>query len=76
MKLKQQIIDRLQANRLFRLKVAVELDFSELWIDKLIVANKDNGPLTTAQALKVIKLETGLSDLDVLEETEPETIKS
>jgi hypothetical protein len=68
MKLKQTIISRLQAERLFRMKLADGLGFTEVWIDKLIIANKDNGPLTTAKALQVIKQETGKSDSEILVE--------
>lgn len=68
MKLKQTIITRLQSDRLFRLKLADGLSFTEVWIDKLILANKDNGPLTTAKAIQVIRQETGKSDSEILEE--------
>lgn len=51
-----------------RLKLALALGFSEQWIIKVIDANKSNGPLTTALALKVIREETGLTDSEILEE--------
>jgi hypothetical protein len=51
-----------------RLKLAIGLGFSEQWINRVIAANKSNGPLTTAIALKVIKEETGLTDQEILEE--------
>lgn len=51
-----------------RLKLALAMGFSQQWIDKVIAANKSNGPLTTASALKVIREETGLSDNEILEE--------
>lgn len=68
MKLKQTIIDQLQKDRVFRLRLAVVLDFTELWMERLIRVNKDNGHLTTAKAMQVIRKETGLSDSDILEE--------
>lgn len=68
MKLKQTIIDMLIANRSLRLSVALGLGFGEVWTDRLIAANKDNGPLTTAKSLQVIKQETGLVDSEILEE--------
>ena len=51
-----------------RLKLALALGFSEQWIVRVIGANKSNGPLTTALALKVIREVTGLSDKEILEE--------
>lgn len=68
MRLKQDIITNLKANRLFRLKIAIELDFTEVWIDRLITANKENGPLTTAKSLQAIREELKLTDSDILEE--------
>lgn len=72
MKLKQTILQQLLTNRTFRLRLAVDLNFSEVWIDKLIDANKNNGTLTTAKALQVIREETGLADSEILEEVVPE----
>ncbi len=51
-----------------RLRLAFALKFSETWIRSLIADNKENGPLTTAKALAVIRDETGLKDDDILEE--------
>jgi hypothetical protein len=51
-----------------RLKLALGLGFSEQWIIKVIDSNKQNGPLTTAKALQVIREETGLTDSEILEE--------
>lgn len=51
-----------------RLKLALALGFSEQWIIRVIGANKPNGPLTTAVALKVIREITGLKDTEILEE--------
>lgn len=67
MKLTQSAIGRL-SSREVRLKLAFALSFTELWINKIVVANKNNGPLTTAKALQVIREETGLSDQEILEE--------
>ena len=50
------------------LKLALALGFTEVWIDRLIRKNKENGTLTTAKALQVIREETGLSDQEILEE--------
>lgn len=51
-----------------RLKMALGLGFSETWIRSLISANKNNGPLTTAKALEVIREETELDESQILEE--------
>jgi len=72
MKLRQTIIDKLKGSRPFRFKVADGLGFSEVWVDRLIVANKDNGPLTTAKSLSIIREELGTTDEEILEE---ETVK-
>lgn len=71
MKLTQTIIDKLTSDRTMRLKVAVGLNFSEQWTDRLIAANKDNGPLTTAKSLQVIRQETGFEDSQILGESIP-----
>lgn len=55
------------SNRPVILALALALGFTEVWIVKLIEANKENGPLTTAKALQVIKAESGLSDSEILE---------
>ena len=55
-------------NRQTRLKLALGMSLSEQWINKMIEANKQNGPLTTAKALQVIREETGLADNEILEE--------
>lgn len=52
-----------------RLKIALALGFSETWVRGLIDKNRNNGPLTTAAALKVIRQETGLTEKEILEET-------
>lgn len=70
MKLSNKCINRIQGNRNIVLRLALDLDFTEIWIIKLLEANKDNGPLTTAKALQVIREELNLSDAEVLEESE------
>lgn len=69
MKLSNKAIESL-GDRATILALALALDFSELWITKSIAANKENGPLTTAKALQVIREKTQLSDIEILEETE------
>lgn len=67
MKLTQKALDAIN-NRKTILSIALAMDFSELWVNKLIEANKDNGALTTAKALSVIKEETGLTTEQILEQ--------
>lgn len=66
MKLTEKAIAAI-SNRSVILSLALGLDFTELWINKLISANKDNGPLTTVKAIQIIKEETGLVDDEILE---------
>lgn len=58
-----------------RLKLALGLGFTEQWIIKVIAKNKENGILTTAMALTIIRQETGFSDEDILEGTTEEAQK-
>lgn len=58
-----------------RLKLCVKLDFTEQWILKMIAANKDNGPLTTAAALQVIREETGLKEKEILEDEKADALR-
>jgi hypothetical protein len=67
MKLTERAIGLIN-NRRIILKLALVLDFTELWINKLIAANKEDAALTSATALKVIREETGLTDSEILEE--------
>jgi hypothetical protein len=69
MKLRKKVVKKLQ-NRKAKAALMGALGFSEVWISKVIDTNKDNGPLTTAAALKVIEIETGLSQMEILEELE------
>lgn len=69
MKLTTKAIEAV-SNRRVILELAYALGFSELWVGKLIEANKDNGHLTTAMALQVISKETGLTEDQILEERE------
>lgn len=73
MKLSNRAIEHLQ-NRRVMLELAISLGFSEQWMRKVIEANKDNGPLTTAISIQVINKETGLSQEDILEESASEEV--
>jgi hypothetical protein len=75
MKLTANAIAAINKNPI-RLKLAQELRFTETWIRKLIKSNKENGDLTTATALKVIREETGLPDTDILESSEVKEVQN
>lgn len=68
MKLTEQALSKF--NQTIRLRLGLALGFSERWVIEMHKANKSNGPLTTAAALKVIREETGLEDSEILEENE------
>lgn len=53
-------------DKTIRLKLAMELKVTEQWIITLLGNNKENGPLTTAGAMRVIRQETRLSDDQIL----------
>lgn len=73
MKLSERAITAINTRPVI-LKLALALDFTELWINKLIAANKEDAALTSASAMKVIREETGLTDSEILEEEkEPES---
>lgn len=65
--LTRQAIKKIKEKRL-GLLIAHALKCSEQWINRVIKANRNNGPLTTAAALAVIREETGLKDSQILEE--------
>jgi len=75
MKLSNQAVEKLRANRESRLRLCSALGFTEVWIDRLIAKNKVNGPLTTVSALGVIREETSLEDSEILENETEETAK-
>jgi hypothetical protein len=66
MKLTNKALESINTKR-GRLALMTAMDFSEQWVFRVLKANKVNGPLTTATALKVIEQETGLTQEDILE---------
>lgn len=50
-----------------RIALAGTLKCTEQWVIKLIAANKENGPLTTAAALDVFRSFTALTNEEILE---------
>lgn len=69
MKISEKALSQIN-NQTARLTLALALGFSETWVRGLITKNKENGPLTTAKAIQIIKEQTGLRDSEILEETE------
>lgn len=70
MKLTKKALKRL--NQLEpRLKMAMAFQITERSVSRLIKDNKIDGQLTRASALKIIRELTGLTDDQILEETEP-----
>lgn len=65
MKITKKALDKMNTQT-GRLRLALSLGFSETWVRGLLDKNKDNGPLTTAAALKVIREVTGFSDEQIL----------
>lgn len=75
MRLTAIAIEKIGENRTAAM-LALALNFSEEWIKRLAKKNKDNGPLTTAKALEVIRFETGLKDHEILVEGVTVTVES
>lgn len=69
MKLTEKAIQKLKTKS-GRRSLMIALDFTELWVNKTLDANKVNGPLTTESALRAIEKETGLTRDEILEATE------
>jgi len=67
MKLTAKAIKKIGENRTAAM-IAIALGLSEDWIKRLAKKNKENGDLTKAKALQVIREETGLHYSEILEE--------
>lgn len=66
MKLSKKALDKILEDMSIRLKIAIALNCSEGTINRYLRQNHDN--LTKAAALEVIRTETGLADVEILEE--------
>lgn len=73
MKLTIKAIDAIRNNKRARARLQLDLNKSEFTINRYIADN--DIMLTTAQALEVIRQETGLSDDQILEK-EPEGVRA
>lgn len=69
MKLTQQVIERIKQPQVRR-ELTVALKCTDQTIIRHIKGNEDNGELTKAAALKVIREVTGLTDQEILETEE------
>jgi hypothetical protein len=68
MRLTQTALDKIKKPAI-RMRIAVALGITDQAVIKLIKRRSDN--LTKIAAIQVIREETGLSDEQILEETEP-----
>lgn len=75
MKLSNAALTAITDKRKTLLSLALALNISEQWMRRVIENNKPNGPLTTVTALGVIRDETGLTDADILVDSE-EVVRS
>jgi hypothetical protein len=77
MRLTQKVVDiigeKTDRAKAIRFRLALALSFTDVWIQRCIKANKDNGPLTTFKALNIIQNELGFPQEEILEESAPAT---
>lgn len=73
MKLSEAATEAIKNNFDLRMNLAKALRFSEGWILTLSYRNKENGPLTSAKALQVIRKELRLADQEILVDEEVST---
>lgn len=66
MKLSAVALDKINITKT-RLRLALELGYTERWISRLIKDNDPNNDLTLSSSLKIIREETGLTDDQILE---------
>jgi hypothetical protein len=65
----QKVIDELRSNVAIKNKMALSLNTSVHSLERWLLKNKDNGPLTSVASIQFIEAETGLNQADILEET-------
>jgi hypothetical protein len=54
-----------------RTTLALALNFTERWVLKSIHDNKENGPLTLTKSIQILTKCTGLSQSEIIEESDP-----
>lgn len=69
MRIKVKALTEINGSTRLKTRLALELSKSVYTVDRWLLENMDNSPLTTAKALQVIREETGLKDSQILEET-------
>lgn len=72
MKLSAKAIEKIISDTQFRMHMAVLLGISDQHFYKGLKANKEDGFLTKASVLKIIKQETGLQESEILTEAKSE----
>lgn len=70
MKLSQIALQKIMDSRSLPKKLRDALGVSRVTMWKYLKDNEDNGELTKAMVIQIIKEETGLIDSEILEETE------
>lgn len=70
MKISDKGIEVIKGNKRLRNRLALEMDKSQETVERWYRMNPDNGDLTTAKALQIIREETGLTDDQILDESE------
>lgn len=74
MKIKKIVLMAIKGNTDLRRRIKEVLDISEPTLYRLL--NENNDDLTKAAALKVIREETGLTDEEILEDSEVDVAQS
>jgi uncharacterized protein YacL (UPF0231 family) len=71
MRLSQIALQKINTGQV-RLRLAMQFDCTERWISQLIKENLNDGDLTKASALEIIRTQTGLTDTEILEQVSTE----
>lgn len=71
MKLTDKAVTEVKDNKRLRTRLALELNRTDYTIIRWLDENSDNGLLTTAGAIKIIKEETDLLEEEILCDAEP-----
>lgn len=67
----ERISEKTKQGKALRSTLALALSCTDQWITISVKKNKENGILTTYQALQIISKGTGLNKSQILEESEP-----
>lgn len=69
MRIKSDTLKKIDGNDTIVVRLVKEMKVSYPTVRRWIVANDEDGDLTTAKALRIIREELGLKDGQILEET-------